>query len=248
MPTPPPLPDAFRRPLAHRGLHDAAAGLPENSLAAVRAAAAAGYGIEIDLQPSADGEAMVFHDDALARLTGEAGPVSSRRAADLGRLTLLGTAETIPTLEIVLAAVAGRAPLLIELKRQADPGPLAARCAALLAGYAGPAAVMSFDPAMLIPLREALPGVPRGLVSMADWAGEGLDAERSGALARLEAMAAVGASFASYRWSDLPTAETAALREAGTPVLCWTVRRPEDAAAVAPHADAITFEGFRPPV
>ena len=243
------LPDAFRRPLAHRGLHAADAGLPENSLAAVRAAVAAGYGVEIDVQPSAEGEAMVFHDDALDRMTGAPGPVTARRAADLARLALLGTTETIPTLEGVLAAVAGRAPLLIELKPQADPGPLAARTAALLAGYAGPAAVMSFDPRMLIPLREALPGAPRGLVSMADWSGTPeLDAEAGAALARLEAMEAVGASFASYRWSDLPTPETAALRARGVPVLCWTVRAPAEAAAVAPHADAITFEGFRPAV
>ncbi|HKK37473.1 MAG TPA: glycerophosphodiester phosphodiesterase family protein [Paracoccaceae bacterium] len=243
-----PLPDGFLdRPFAHRGLHDAAAGVPENSLAALRAAIAEGHGVELDLQPSVEGEAMVFHDDDLERLTGEAGPVSARRAAELGRLGLLGTAETIPTLEAFLAEVAGRVPLLIELKSQRDPGPLAARVAALLAEYDGPAAVMSFDPAMLHPLAQALPGVPRGLVSMADWDEvEGLTPERRPALARLEDLEAVGGSFASYRWSDLPTPETAALRARGVPVLCWTVRSAEDAAAAAPHSDQITFEGFRP--
>jgi len=215
--------------------------------AALRAAIAEGHGVELDLQPSVEGEAMVFHDDDLERLTGEAGPVSARRAADLGRLGLLGTAETIPTLEAFLAEVAGRVPLLIELKSQRDPGPLAARVAALLAEYDGPAAVMSFDPAMLHPLAQALPGVPRGLVSMADRDDiEGLTPERRAALARLEDLEAVGGSFVSCRWSDLPAPETEALRARGVPVLCWTVRSAEDAAAAAPHSDQITFEGFRP--
>ena len=118
MPVPaPPLPAAFlERPIAHRALHGP--GRPENSRAAIRAAVAAGYGIEIDVQPSADGVAMVFHDADLDRLTGTAGPIRGRTAADLARLPLHGGDEGIPTLAEVLALVAGRVPLLVEIKDQ----------------------------------------------------------------------------------------------------------------------------------
>ena len=134
-----PLDPAFlTTPIAHRGLHDRAAGVIENSRAAVSAAVEAGYGIEIDLQLSADGEAMVFHDDELFRLTGESGPVRDRTAAALGAIELEGGGETIPTLAEILALVAGRAPLLIEAKDQSltlteVEGRLERRAAALLA-------------------------------------------------------------------------------------------------------------------
>lgn len=243
----PPLPAAFlARPIAHRGLHDAAAGVPENSLAALAAARARGFPMELDLQPSADGEAMVFHDDTLERLTAEAGPVAARPAAALSALRLLGTEARIPTLPEFLAA-AGGTPLLVELKTQGDPAPLSRRAAALLAAHPGPVAVMSFDPMMIATFAAAAPGVPRGLTAMRDWDDvPGLAPARRAALARLADFGALGCAFVSYRWSELPTPETAALRAAGVPVLCWTVRSPEAAAAVAPHADAITFEGFDP--
>ena len=125
-----------------------------------RAAIAAGYGIELDVQRSADGEAMVFHDDAMPRLTGEPGLVRDYTAAALGRIALRDGGETVPTLAEFLALVAGRAPLLIEIKDQdgalgPDVGPLEARVAALLAGYAGPAALMSFNPHSVAALADA---------------------------------------------------------------------------------------------
>ena len=113
----PPLPDAFLgAPLAHRALHDVAAGRPENSREAIEAACAAGYGIEIDLQLSRDGQAMVFHDYDLKRLTGQPGPIRQRDAAELQAITLSGGATGIPTFAEVLDLVAGRVPLLIEIK------------------------------------------------------------------------------------------------------------------------------------
>src|SRR5690554_1039793 len=111
------LPEAFlARPLAHRGLHGP--GVPENSLAALRAAIAAGYGVELDLQPSSDGVAMVFHDAALDRMTGRKGRVDGLTAKELGTLRLAGTGETIPTLRAFLDEVAGRVPVLVEIKSQ----------------------------------------------------------------------------------------------------------------------------------
>ncbi len=100
--------DFLRLPLAHRALHDAGAQRPENSLPAIRAAIHAGFGIEIDLQPSADGVAMVFHDETLDRLTHETGPITARSvAADLQRIRVRDSREPIPTLRQVLAEVGG---------------------------------------------------------------------------------------------------------------------------------------------
>ena len=135
----PELPAAFlAAPIAHRGLHDRAAGVVENSRAAFAAAIAAGYGIEMDIQRSADGEAMVFHDDEMPRLTGLPGLVHDYTVAQLSATPLLDGGETVPTLAEVLALVAGRAPLLIEIKDQDGAlgpgvGPLEARVAELLA-------------------------------------------------------------------------------------------------------------------
>lgn len=247
----PPLPPAFcRLPIAHRALHGP--GRPENSLAAVRAAVAAGYGIEIDIQASADGRAMVFHDDTLERLTEAQGPVVARSAAELGTIALRGGAEPIPSLRAVLAEVAGRVPLLIEVKDRSgrglgSDGALEAAVAADLAGYHGPVALMSFNPDQVAALARLAPDVPRGLTTCAydtdHWA-----AMRPEDRARLRAIAdydAVGASFISHEWRDLGRPRVAELAAAGARVLCWTIRSPEAEAEARRIACSITFEGYR---
>ena len=114
-----PLPAAFlATPIAHRAYHDLARGRPENSRAAIRAAVAAGYGIEIDLQLSKDGVPMVFHDETLERLTPRQGWVCDLPANELASIPLTGGDEAIPTLTEVLDLIAGSVPLLIELKDQ----------------------------------------------------------------------------------------------------------------------------------
>ncbi|WP_339951345.1 glycerophosphodiester phosphodiesterase family protein [uncultured Albimonas sp.] len=254
----PALPAGFLdRPIAHRGLHDRAAGVIENSLPAIRAAAAAGYGCEIDLQIASDGEAMCFHDDDLDRLTGATGPVRARPAAELTALALTGAAPQarIPNFAQALEA-AGEAPLLVEIKRQADTvgvGPLESRAAGLIAAHAarggGPVAVMSFDPRAIAWFHANAPQIPRGLVSM-DWDrdadGRGLTAEQRADLTGMRMFEASGCGFCSFHWKDLPTPRTRALRETGLPVLCWTTRSPADDAAARPHVDNVTFEGYRP--
>jgi glycerophosphoryl diester phosphodiesterase len=250
----PELPAAFlAAPFAHRGLHDRAAGVVENSRAAAAAAIAAGYGIELDLQASADGEAMVFHDDALPRLTGEPGLVRDYAAAALGRIPLLGGAETVPTLAEILALVGGRVPLLIEIKDQdgalgPDVGPLEARVAALLAGYDGPAALMSFNPHAIAALAELAPDRPRGLTTCsfeeADWS---LPDYRRAELAALLDVERVGAGFVSHDHHDLANPALARLKAEGLPILTWTIRSPAEEAAARRVADNITFEGYRPP-
>ncbi len=247
-----PLPAAFLdRPLAHRALHDATAGRPENSRAAIRAAIDAGYGIEIDLQRAACGTAMVFHDYVLDRLTGEKGRLADRDAAALGRIGLTHGDEGIPTFAEVLELVAGRVPLLVEIKDQdgrlgPSVGALEAAAAADLKGYDGPVAVMSFNPHSVAAMAAEAPAVPRGLTSCgfpeADW--PLLDA---GTRARLRAIPDVertGAAFVSHQWTDLDNPRVSELKKAGLKVLCWTIRTAEEEARARKVADNVTFEGY----
>ncbi len=249
----PALPRAFlERPLAHRGLHDRAKGVIENSRAAAEAAIVGGYGIELDLQLSADGEAMVFHDDELFRLTGAKGPVGARTAGELGALTLTGGGEHPPTLPEFLSLVAGRAPLLVEIKDQSGDmgetnGHLEARAAELLLAYEGPVAVMSFNPHSVARMRDLAPALPRGRTTCGWPAKEwpGLAAERRAALARLDDLETLGCSFISHQRTDLGSDEVARVKAKGLPVLCWTTRSAEQEREARRVADNVTFEGYR---
>lgn len=225
----PGLPSGFLdRPIAHRGLWGPAA--PENSLAAIEAAAAAGYAVEIDVRLTADGAALVFHDDDLARMCGIDGRVAERSLAETRALRLAGGSEPIPTLGAALA-VAGDTPVLIELKTSggAPPDRLAPAVASAIG--AGPRAVMSFDRRCVEQLATAAPATPRGVV-----------AADPGGLAA--AAADAGAAFVSVEQSRLADAEVRAVRATGRAVVAWTVRSPAEAAAA--QCDQITFEGFRP--
>ncbi|MEC7763441.1 MAG: glycerophosphodiester phosphodiesterase family protein [Pseudomonadota bacterium] len=250
------LPAAFLgAPLAHRAYHDKASGRPENSRAAVRAAVAAGYGIECDVQLSRDGVAMVFHDYDLARLTGDKGPVAQRSAQDLGAITLIGGDEGIPTLAEVLDIVAGQVPLLIEIKDQdgamgANIGPLEAAVADALEGYTGPVAVMSFNPHSVARMAELAPDTPRGLTtcgySAEDW--PLLNATTRTLLARIPDFDRVGASFISHDARDLTAPVVAELKAKSVPVLCWTIRSPAAETQAREIADNVTFEGYPAPL
>ncbi|MEQ9258309.1 MAG: glycerophosphodiester phosphodiesterase family protein [Roseovarius sp.] len=246
------LPEAFRRvPIAHRALHDVRDGRPENSRAAILAAIEHGYGVEIDLQLSRDGAAIVFHDYDLRRLTPEQGPIRQRDADELARVPLNGGEETIPGFAEILTLVDGRAPLLVELKDQhgqmgETDGTLEAETARALEGYAGDVALMSFNPHMVARMADFAPDRPRGIVSEAypadDW--PLLREETRARLRGIPDAEAVGASFISQHWRDLGRARVAELKAAGLAVLCWTVRSPEDEAVARRVADNITFEGY----
>ena len=246
------LPHAFlARPIAHRALHDLQASRPENSRAAIRAAVEAGYGIEFDLQRSADGVPMVFHDEALLRLTGVEGLVGDRTAEELGRLTLHHGEEGIPTLAEVLGLVAGRVPLLIEVKDQSGvlgpvDGQLEEATARALHGYEGPAALMSFNPHSVIVLRDLAPDRPRGLTTEAydpkDW--PGLPEEVCSRLREIPDYEAAGACFVSHQYRDLGRTRIGELKEGGAAVLCWTIRSAEAEREARALADNVTFEGY----
>jgi glycerophosphoryl diester phosphodiesterase len=247
-----PLPPSFRTtPVAHRALHDRAAGRPENSRAAVLAAVEAGYAIEIDLQRSADGQPMVFHDYDLNRLTGATGPLAIRSAADLGAIRLTDAQDGIPTLTEILTLIAGRVPLLIEIKDQdgamgPNVGPLETATARALEGYEGPVSVMSFNPHSMAAMARLAPHIPRGLTTSAfdpaAWAP--LPAHVCDLLREIPDYDRVGASFISHEWGDLTRPRVAELKAKGAAILCWTIRSPETEANARSIADNITFEHY----
>ncbi|HKM87562.1 MAG TPA: glycerophosphodiester phosphodiesterase family protein [Xanthobacteraceae bacterium] len=239
------------RPIAHRGLHDAARGIIENTAAAVRAAIEAGYGIEVDLQISADGEAMVHHDDVLGRLTDGAGRLDRLSAAELKRVAFRGSAERMMTLGDLCDLVGGRATMLLELKSRFDgDGRLPARVAALLSGYGGPAGPMSFDPTQLSLLRQKAPRLPRGIAAakyrphpywdqMPAWLRYGMGSLLPALTARPH--------FVAYAAGDLPAfAPLFARHILCLPLVTWVVRTDVERQRAARWADQVIFEGFRP--
>lgn len=250
---PPPLPAAFlTAPIAHRALHDRAAGRPENSHAAIAAACAGGYGIEIDLQLSADAVPMVFHDADLERLTGQKGLIAQRSAAELSQLSLIGGGP-IPTFSDVLAQVAGRTPLLVEIKDQTGvmaptDGRLEAAAVRVLRPYRGPVALMSFNPHAVARVAALAPERARGLTTCAwdpaEWAI--VPPDRRDVLRGIPDFDRVGAAFISHQARDLDRPRVTAIKAGGGPVLCWTIRSPEAERAARRIADNITFEGYRP--
>jgi glycerophosphoryl diester phosphodiesterase len=226
-------------PFAHRGLHGDV--VVENSGAAIAAAVGHGYGIEVDVQLSRDGEAMVFHDYELDRLTIEQGPVADRTAAELQAIQLYVSAEVMPRLTEALAMIAGRVPLLIEVKsRDRRPERLCRAVAAALAGYEGPVGVMSFNPEVGGWFARHAPDVLRGLVVTEEG--------KSGLRGRIERRLALWrsrADFLACDVRDLPSRFAAAARSRGLPVYTWTVRSDSDRARAAAHADQIIFEAPR---
>ncbi len=223
---------------AHRGLHGA--GRVENSLGAFAAAVAAGFGVECDVQRTADGRAVVFHDWELGRLTGDSGPVAARTVAELTRIELHGIAETIPTLRDLLELIAGRAPLLIELKSRRGH-PISPLCRAVLRdleGYRGPHAVMSFDPRVGHWFAGHSPETVRGLV-----VSEANARTFGAAIKRRLALWRARPDFLAYDVRDLPNRFAATQRARGRPVLTWTVATSALRQRAMTHADGWIAEG-----
>ena len=239
------------QPVAHRGLHDAAAGVIENTASAFKAAIDGGFGIETDLQISADGEAMVHHDFALGRLTLGSRLLAAMTAAGLKEVPFRATADRMMTLGELCDFVAGRTPLVIELKSRFDGDRrLVARAAQVLQSYPGPVTVMSFDPDPIEALRALAPGLPRGIVAERhneddEW--RTLTAEQRRSLAFLLHGWRTRPHFVAYHVKDLPSPGPWIARNVfGLPLLTWTVRSPEDRARAERWADQMIFEGFRP--
>lgn len=237
------------RPIAHRGLHDLKAGVVENTLGACRAAIARNYAIECDLQISRDGEIVLFHDDTLDRLMDETGPVREFTLEELRNIRFRDCEERIPTLAELLTLVAGQVPLVIEVKSHWDGDmTLTHRALDILRSYQGLFCLMSFDPDVVETLRHRSPETVRGFISDRglDSYYDRLPAWRRAELRTLSCLERMQPHFLSVDIEELPWAPVEALRAAGMPVICWTVRSAEQAAIARRHADEITFEGFLP--
>ena len=240
------------RPVAHRGLHGAGSGRIENTPTAIGAAADRGFAIEIDVHLSADGRVFAFHDETLDRLTEGTGDVHEKTLAELKAAPFRATSDRIPSLEEVLEIVAGRTPLVVEVKSRFGPlqTDLVEAVAGVLSGYRGPVAVMSFDPRIVADFARIAPGLTRGVV--ADDAAEPahygtFDAAARADLAALGHLAWSRPQFVAYWVKLLPNDVSRRVRdELKLPLLTWTVRTPEDRARAAAHADQMIFEGFDP--
>ena len=239
------------RPVAHRGLHDAARGIIENMPAAAQAAIAGNFSIECDIQLTSDGEAMVHHDDVLGRLTEGSGALLGKTSAELKAIKFKDTPERMMTLGDLCALVAGRVPLVIEVKSHFNGDrKLVKRMAEVLASYSGPAVGMSFDPDQVLALREIMPHLARGIVAereytATDWP-EASPEQRRG-MTHLRHAFRTRPHFVAYWVNELPAAAPWIARNIfGLPLLSWTVRTPDQRERAAHYTDQMIFESFVP--
>jgi glycerophosphoryl diester phosphodiesterase len=242
----------FIRPIAHRGLHDSKNGRIENTEPAFTAAIAKGYGIECDLQAAEDGTPMVFHDETLERLVGPPARLATWSAASLCRLRHKGSDERILKFAELLELVDGRAPILVEVKRNRRPPPPAflLKVARLAAAYRGPLALMSFKRDFVSAFIELAPGVPRGPVAgthqlRAGWWMTPSREKKIAAVGRLLSHVPPGIGFYAVDVKSLSAAHIWQERNApALPLYSWTIRSARERAAAARWADAPIFEGY----
>ena len=221
---------------AHRGLHGN--GVPENSLLGARLAIDAGFGVECDIQRSADDQPMVFHDWEFGRLTDGEGATVSRTAAEFQQLQYVGSDERPATLTQLLELIAGRVPLLVEIKSKAgyDVHRSCEIVAEALRGYAGN--YMSFDPRVARWFHKNSPSTPAGLVMREDEHGYTQQAWQ-----RYLALWIAQPDFLAYHIDALPNPMVSKLRRHGLPILTWTVNSPELRKRAEQYTDAIIAEG-----
>jgi glycerophosphoryl diester phosphodiesterase len=242
------------RPIAHRGLHDKAKGVIENTLRAAEAAIAGGFSIECDIQISKDGEPFVFHDETLDRLTGASGRLNGRTAPEIAKLRIKGADEPPPALAAFLDLVAGRTPIVCELKSLFDRDfRLADRAAALAASYDGPLAFESFDHDVLAYMRLIRPRMrsgtpcPLGIVAEAsydDASFAALTLEQKRDWTDFDVFDRNPPDFLSFNVDDLPHKIPFLVKQFhGAPVLAWTVRTAHQREAARKWTDQIVFEG-----
>ena len=235
------------RPIAHRGLHDFSTGMVENTASAFAAAIAGGYAIECDLQLTRDGEAVVFHDDHVERLTEGRGMVKDHTAAEMKQLTMRNSTDKVQTLAELLTQVNGQVPLVIELKSLWDgDARLAQRAIEELKSYSGPHCLMSFDPDAIAAVRRFAPHILRGIVAerATDSYYNSLPRPQQTELRTFSHLARTRPDFVSFFYEELPWAPITALRASGMPIITWTIRSPQQAVMAMRCSDQITFEGF----
>lgn len=235
----------YHVPIAHRGLHNQQ--YPENSLSAFTAAVEKGFAIELDLHLLPDGNFAVFHDDDLKRMTGNEGKIQALTTSQLIEYHLKETADVIPEFNQVLDCVAGRVPILIEMKLTQDN----VKAAVVLRDtmkhyqqkYAGEFVVESFDPRFLLTLKEVAPEFLRGQLAAQNSGYP--NPEENHRLAQCAYNVMTEPDFIAYHILDLPLLWLEVLRKEGMPVLGWTARTVQQWKAAKPHCDNLIFESLR---
>ena len=232
---------------AHRGLHDESKA--ENSMSAFRAAKEHGFGIELDVRLSKDGELVVFHDSNLTRVVGKEGKVIDFTAEELSKMSLMGTSDGIPTLREVLEMIDGAVPLLIEIKMQGDESGVAEKFLEVIEGYKGDYIVESFNPIALRIVKKARPDILRGILSMEYTKDERYKGKILFTLSeKLCLNLLMRPDFVAYEKNGYGVKNLRTIRKSfGTPLITWTVKSLEEEAAAISHGfDTVIFEGYIP--
>lgn len=242
----------LNKPIAHRGLHNIAAGIPENSPTAFQRAIDHSFAIECDIQLSADGIPMVIHDDTTDRVTGHHGTINQMTAAEITALPLTGgpNDRTLRFSEL-LNLVDGRAPLLVEMKSQTDgrDAELAQAAVKLLATYKGPLAFISFSPKLLQSTKKAGFKGATGIIVerfVSPHAQKRLTPWQRFAMRHMLHYPMTRFDFVDcdHKSLDLPVVRLC--RTLGFPVAAWTIKSQAEAQTALKYCDQIAFEGYLP--
>lgn len=230
---------------AHRGLHTADKSVPENSLAAFRRAAERGYGAELDVQLSKDGQVMVFHDDDLERMTGQKGKIWDFDFEELRKLRLAGTGEMIPLFTEVLEVFGkGTGPLIVEIKNGPRNDELCEKTYQIMGYYSGVWCMESFNPFVVDWFRKNAPEVVRGQLVTAKELYEGYPGFLGRMLVRAGFSFRNKPHFIAYNL-DYPThPKVLKMQQKGVLLFGWTARKP----GYESRADGLIFELYEPPV
>ncbi|MBR5288451.1 MAG: glycerophosphodiester phosphodiesterase [Clostridia bacterium] len=230
---------------AHRGFFNNEAGVPENSLPAFQAAIDAGYAIELDVQPSRDGVAMVFHDANLSRMCGVEGKIWDYTAEELKAMKLFGTQETIPTLEEALGLIDGQVPVLVEYKMDRVDDLVCELGHEQLKDYDGAYAIQSFHPLALMWYKKNAPDVARGQLAQQFYKQEKYRKSPSHyAMTYLLANVVTRPDFISYKYSDAGSVSLNLCRALGAKTAAWTLRDPAHYEQVKGDFDFYIFDSF----
>ena len=230
---------------AHRGLHNDTKA--ENSMSAFRAARDAGYGIELDVRLSKDGELVVFHDRTLNRVCGVDGEVIAYTADELSKMSLSGTSDGIPRFSEVLELIDGRVPLLVEIKMDPDESGVAEKLAEVIDGYRGDYIVESFNPLALRTFMKLKPEIPRGILSMEYSKNERFRGKLLYTLLEnLMLNFLMRPDFIAYSKSGAKNPVLRLLRKNfATPLFAWTIKsEEEEARAISDGFDSVIFEDY----
>ncbi len=237
------------KPITHRGLHNEAAGLVENCESSFEAAINHGFSIECDIQLTADGQAVVFHDDDIDRVIDGTGPVKQFTVRELKAMNFKAGKDKIQTLAELIEQVSGRTTLVVEVKSLWDAEfTLIDHAAAVLSDYQGPHALMSFDPDLIARAAIMAPTTVRGITAdrVIDPYYNRLPIAKRLAMQSFSHLPQTRPHFVSFDFSQLPFQPITEIREAGFPIITWAIRSDEEGRSARRWCDQITFENFVP--